>query len=332
MHSVLTTFLVRVRLLVNRVSARLGFGGEGFLVVVAVLIGIVTAAAAVSFHELINLIRNWMYGQMPSVDLYGRHVWLLLAFPALGGLVVGCANWFIHRRGGTAGHGVVDVMETVTRASGWLRPLAAIESLLTSAVTIGSGGSAGAEGPIVQIGAAIASGFGRAFAMARPYVPVLIGCGTAAGISSIFNSPIGGVIFTLEVILYDFSIRAFLPIVLASVIANVTTHAIFEHIGEGTSHAIFRVSPYISAGPGMAGSGPMQIQALNWPSLPSFVLLGVACGLVGVTTTRLMYKSDEMFRKLPVPKPVRPAIGGAASRRLGGQLCPDLRPAAARAE
>jgi CIC family chloride channel protein len=317
MLSVLTAFLVRVRLLVNRVSARLGFGDDGFLVVAAILIGIVTAAAAVSFHELINLIRNWLYGQMPSVDLYGRHVWLLLVFPAAGGLAVGGANWFFTRRGGAAGHGVVDVMETVTRASGWLRPLAAVESLLTSAMTIGTGGSAGAEGPIVQIGAAIASGFGRAFAMARSYVPVLVGCGTAAGISAIFNSPIGGVIFTLEVILYDFSIRAFLPIVLASVIANVTTHAIFEHIGEGTSHAIFRVSPYITAGPGMAGAGPTPIQALNWPSLPSFVLLGIACGLVGVTTTRLMYKTDELFRKLPVPKPVRPAIGGLLLGVLG---------------
>src|SRR3954447_8353311 len=103
MVSVLTAFFVRVRLFINRISARLGFGEDGFLVVVAVLIGIVTAAAAVSFHELINLIRNWLYGQLPSIDLYGRHMWLLLVFPAAGGLVVGLANMFFHRRGG-AGH------------------------------------------------------------------------------------------------------------------------------------------------------------------------------------------------------------------------------------
>src|SRR3954452_6400332 len=114
MLAVLSAFLVRVRLMVNRVSARLGFGEDGFLVVVAVLVGIVTAAAAVSFHELINLIRNGLYGRLPSIDLYGRHVWLLLVFPAAGGLVVGFANWYFHRRSGAAGHGVVDVMETVT--------------------------------------------------------------------------------------------------------------------------------------------------------------------------------------------------------------------------
>ena len=121
MLAVLTAFLVRLRLFVNRVSARLGFGEDGFLVVLAILIGIVTAAAAVSFHDLINVIRNWLYGQMPSADLYGKHVWLLLVFPAAGGLAVGYANAFFHRRGGAGGHGVVDVMETVTRASGWLR-------------------------------------------------------------------------------------------------------------------------------------------------------------------------------------------------------------------
>ena len=148
-------------------------------------------------------------------------------------------------------------METVTRSSGWLRPAAALETIFTSAVTIGTGGSAGAEGPIVQIGAAISSGFGRAFDLARPHVPVLIGCGTAAGISAIFNSPIGGVIFTLEVILYDFSIRTFLPIVLASVIANVTTHAIFQQLEPGGYHAIFYVPQAIGS-----------TQELNWPSLP----------------------------------------------------------------
>ena len=310
MVSALTAFLIRVRVLVNRLSARLGLGENGFLVVLAVLIGIVTAGAAVSFHELIRLIRVYLYGGVADGALYGRHVWLLVLFPAAGGLAVGLANWFLARGRGAgsaaAGHGVVDVMETVTRASGWLRPRAALETLVTSAVTIGTGGSAGAEGPIVQIGAAISSGFGRAFALARPQAPVLIGCGTAAGISAVFDAPIGGVIFTLEVILYDFSIRAFAPIVLASVIANVTTRAIFHRLQPGMEHAIFAMPQNVGAG-----------QELNWPSLPSFVVLGLLCGGVGVTLTRLMYRTEELFRRAPLPRPLKPAVGGALLGVLG---------------
>ena len=304
--STLSAFLVRIRLWIDRLAAKLGFGNDGFLVVVAVLIGIVTAAAAVGFHELINLIRDTVYARIPPDKLYGNWLWLLLVFPTAGGLIVGLANYAINRKNKSTGHGVVDVMETVTRASGWLRPLTALETIFLSAVTIGTGGSAGAEGPIVQIGAAISSGFGRAFAMARPYVPVLIGCGTAAGISSIFNSPIGGVIFTLEVILYDFSIRAFLPIVLASVIANVTTDAIFHKLDPGSYHSIFYVSPAVG-----------NVDALNWPSLPNFVVLGLVCGGVGVTLTRLMYRSDEIFRQVRLPKPLRPALGGLLLGALG---------------
>jgi CIC family chloride channel protein len=304
----LSAFLVRVRLIVNRVSARFGFGEDAFPVVLAVLIGIVTAFAAVAFHELIDVIRDAMYGRIPPEKLYGPYVWLLLVLPAVGGLVVGYANQFFHRGKPGGSHGVVDVMETVTRASGWLRPVAALETILASAVTIGTGGSAGAEGPIVQIGAAISSGFGRAFAMARSYVPVLVGCGTAAGISAIFNSPIGGVIFTLEVILYDFSIRAFLPIVLASVIANVTTHAIFDRLQPGSSHSIFYVPQNVTGG---------ATQSLVWPSLQSFFVIGGAFGIVGVSLTKLMYRSEELFRKIPVRKSLRPAIGGLLLGMLG---------------
>src|SRR5688572_26615921 len=126
----LAAFLVRVRLLVNRLSARLGLGEDGFLVVLAVFIGIVTAVAAVSFHELIDKIRNTVYGRIPPDRLYGPWVWLLLLFPAIGGLLVGFAGHFFSRRGKNVGHGVVDVMETVTRASGWLRPFAALETIL----------------------------------------------------------------------------------------------------------------------------------------------------------------------------------------------------------
>src|SRR5207302_6885034 len=120
--------------------------------------------------------------------LYGRGVFLLVAFPALGGLAVGVISKYVFRT--REGHGIVDVMESVYRSSGFIRPLAAIEKILTAGITIGTGGSAGAEGPIVQIGAGVASGVGQLFRVAREHMPLLIGCGAAAGISAIFNSPI----------------------------------------------------------------------------------------------------------------------------------------------
>ena len=299
---------LRTRLLVTRALARLGFSEGMFLVPLALLIGIVTAGAAVAFHELIEYLRELLYHERLEGFLYGKGVFLLILFPALGGLAVGLFSTFVMRS--REGHGVVDVMELVTRGGGgrWLRPLTAVEKILTSAVTIGTGGSAGAEGPIVQIGASIASGVGQLFQVARPYVPVLIGCGTAAGISAIFNSPIGGVLFTLEVILLDFSIRAFTPVVIASVVANVTTQAIFRVIDPETAHrAIFFFPTYASSGPDL----------FNFKSLPNFFVLGLACGLVGVALTRMMYWSEGAFHRLPVPRWLRPGIGGALLGVLG---------------
>src|SRR5205823_13219498 len=143
-----------------------------------------------------------------------------------------------------------------------------------SAITIGSGGSAGAEGPIVQIGAAIASGVGSLFRIARQNMPILIGCGSAAGISAIFDSPIGGLLFTLEVILRDFSIRTLTPLVIASVIANSATQAIFRVALHQNYEAIFT----------MPASVPVTGFTLG--HVGNVILLGLICGATGAMTTR----------------------------------------------
>jgi CIC family chloride channel protein len=279
----------RFRVLSTRLLSRIGFRDSGFLLLVAVLIGIITAAAAVGFHELINAIRDGIYAHM-GLWLYGRGLPLLVAWPALGGVLVGVISQKIVRT--KEGHGVVDVMESVIRSSGFIKPASAIEKIITSAITIGTGGSVGAEGPIVQIGAAIASGVGQLFGLARQSMPIVIACGTAAGISAIFNSPIGGLLFTLEVILQDFSIRSITPVVIASVIANVTTQAIFRHINEAGFRAIFHLPP-------------MDI-TVTWPQLANFVLLGIFCGIIAV-----------VFAKLPVSRTILPGIGGATVGILG---------------
>ena len=292
----------RMRLLSSRALSRLGFREDSFLIVLAVLIGLVTGAAAVAFHELINLVRDVLYERFGAERLYGTWMAMLIVWPALGGAAVGVISRYLF--GMREGHGIVDVMESVIRSSGFIRPLVAIEKIITSAITIGTGGSAGAEGPIVQIGAAIASGTGQLFRVSRQQMTIVIGCGAAAGISAIFNAPMGGLLFALEVILQDFSIHNLMPVVVASVIANVATKAIFRRLLHQPWDAIFALNQSI----------PFQ---LDWLQVQNFIILGLFCGVIGVTMTRLMYATERQFHRLPVPHPVRPALGGALLGFLG---------------
>jgi CIC family chloride channel protein len=305
MPAVIPAVGLRFRLLMTRAMARLGLGENSILLPLALIVGIVTGAAAVGFHEMINLLRDLLYRHFPAEFLYGRGIWLLILLPAAGGLLVGLIVVYVSRS--REGHGVVDVMESVMRNSGVIKPGSALEKILTSAITIGSGGSAGAEGPIVQIGAGIASGVGMLFQVARAQMPVLIGCGCAAGISAIFDSPIGGVLFTLEIILLDFSIRAFAPVVLASVISNVTARAILLHLDPLHAPAIFQVPKSVAD----------DVSLLGWGSIPNFLVLGIFCGLAGVAMTKLMYWMDEYFHHRPIPRALRPAVGGAALGVIG---------------
>jgi CIC family chloride channel protein len=301
----LSGFGERARVVSTRFLARLGLREESFLLVPAVLIGIIAAAAAVGFHDLINWIKSLLYTHFSPEILYGNGLALLIFFPALGGLMVGVISRYIART--REGHGIIDVIESVVRTSGFVRPAVAIEKIVTSALTIGTGGSGGAEGPIVQIGAAIASGVGQMFRFARHQMPIIIGCGSAAGISAIFNSPIGGVIFTIEVILQDFSIRTFTPLVVASVIANVTTRALFAQFKSEEFPAIFAMPSYEMSGNAI----------INWPQVGNYVFLGLLCGVTGVTLTKLMAIFEARFARLEKLGPLRPALGGALVGLLG---------------
>lgn len=298
-----TAAATRGRVLATRALRAIGFRDDSFLLLVAVLVGLLTAAAAVGFHELISWIAQRLYRSLEAEVLYGRALILILVFPTIGGLVVGIVTTYLIRSRG--GHGVPDVIESVAKSSGFSRPLVAIEKMFTAAVTIGSGGSAGAEGPIVQIGAALASGIGRLFRLARSQMPLVIGCGTAAGISAIFNSPMGGVLFTLEVILLDFSLRTFIPVVVASVMANVATQAIYRDLlGRGSEYtSIFAM-----------GRPSFEV---TWGQVPSFVILGVVCGFAAAAMTLVMRGMDKRFRKLRIPAALKPALGGALLGGLG---------------
>lgn len=304
--------LSRFKVLAKRSLATVGVREDVGLIPVAVVIGILTALLAVAFHLLIEWLKHRLYAERSGEWLYGPGLWMLVVMPAAGGLVVGVITRYLLKSHGS--HGVVDVIESVMRTRGFVKPVTAIEKILTSAITIGSGGSCGAEGPIVQIGAAVSSGVGNLLSISRQRMPLLIGCGAAAGISSIFHSPIGGVLFTLEIILRDFSVRTFVPVVVASVVANVATQGAMEwlathHMIEMSDgyHSIFW-APYHVLGPDFSAT---------WGQACQFALLGLFCGIIGAAQTRLMLLGERVFRPLKRLGAFRPMTGGMMLGLLG---------------
>ncbi|MEE9552693.1 MAG: chloride channel protein, partial [candidate division Zixibacteria bacterium] len=178
----------------------------------------------------------------------------------------------------------------VALKSGVIRPRVAVAKAVASAICIGSGGSAGREGPIVQIGAAVGSTIGQVFKLSGDRVKILVGCGAAAGISAVFNAPIAGVIFALEVILGDFTIKTFSPVILSSVLSSVVARAILRDT------PAFIVPPY---------------EIVSAYEIPLYILLGGFAGIVAVLFTRTLYLSEDFFdQKLKIPGYLKPALGG----------------------
>jgi CIC family chloride channel protein len=170
-----------------------------------------------------------------------------------------------------------------------IRKRVAFVKILASAVCIGTGGSVGREGPIVQIGSAIGSAVGQIIRVSGERIRTLVGCGAAAGIAATFNAPIAGSMFALEIILGDFGLATFSPIVISSVVATaVSRHYL------GNSPAII-VPPYQLVSP--------------W-ELPIYVLLGIFCAAVGVTFTRTLYKVEDLFGDLKMPEYLKAVAGG----------------------
>ncbi len=297
--------LTRFKVLAKRSLATVGVRDDIGLIPVAVLIGVVTAQLAVAFHFLIEWLKHHLYAERSADWLYGDGIYMLIVFPAAGGLVVGIITRYLLKSQGS--HGVVDVIESVIRTRGFQKPVTAIEKILTSAITIGTGGSCGAEGPIVQIGAAVSSAVGSFLSISRQRMPLLIGCGAAAGISSIFHAPIGGVLFTLEIILRDFSVKTFVPVVVASVVANVATQATMTYIDPEGYHAIFW-APYHVLGPEFS---------VTWQQAIQFLALGLFCGVIGAALTRLMTLGERAFHPLKKIGVFRPMVGGILLGTLG---------------
>lgn len=263
------------------------------MLVAAASIGGVTALGAIGFIELLHAVEV-------GAGLSLRRVpwWLLPLLPMSGALVAGVIIHFFARE--AKGHGVPEVIDAIYRKGGRVRPRVAVAKACASAATIGSGGSAGAEGPIVQIGSALGSGMAQLLKLPRDQATTLLGCGAAAGIASVFNAPIAGVLFVLEILLRDFSMRTFIPIVVASVMSAAVTQAVL-----GENVAIFDVREALAG------------YVFTIGELPSYTILGLVCGGVAVIFIRMLYAAEDLGDRLPVHPIVRPVLGALALGLLG---------------
>jgi CIC family chloride channel protein len=260
------------------------------------LVGVGASVGAVVFRGLIVWTTRLLTGYSdysahpgasnPHVPGLGR--WFVLAVPMIGGLIYGplIARFASEARG----HGVPEVMLAVEREGGRIRPRVAAVKAVASALCIGSGGSVGREGPIVQIGAALGSTVGQVLRIPESRLRLLVAAGAAGGISATFNAPIAGVFFALELILRDFEVESFGVVVLSSVTANVIGRAAF-------------------------GSQPfLQLPAFQQRSIAEFALyagLGLVAALVGTVFVRVLYGFEDVADRIwRGPAWLRPAAGG----------------------
>lgn len=265
-----------------------------YMVLVALVVGILAGHGAVGFRLLIRALQNLLWdGDGFSIARVEELPWYhVLAVPTLAGLVVGLLVWVFARE--AKGHGVPEVMEAVALRNGFIRARVVVVKALASGLCIASGGSVGREGPIVQIGSALGSTIGQALEVGSRRLRTLVGCGAAAGIAATFNAPVAGALFAVEVILGDFAVPQFSPIVISSVAATVVSRHYFGDV------AAFEIPPYDLG-------HPLELGA--------YVILGVLAALLAVGFARSLYFAEDWFDRLRVFDPLKTAFGGAC---IGG--------------
>ena len=270
-------------------TRRANVSEDTFLLITAVLVGIGAGVGTVVVRSLIEAVEWVGFDLIPKLTTQFGHSYLVVV-PAVGGVLVGV---LINRYAREAkGHGVPEVMEAIALRGGRIRPVVAFVKAVASALTIGSGGSADSEGPIVQIGASLGSTLGQALHLSDDRIRNLVACGAAGGIAATFNTPIAGVIFALEVILGAFSVRYFSTVVISAVVASVIGRAIY---GDLPTFPL-----------------PVEYGVRSVWEFAFYPLLGILAALVGAAFVRILYRVEEGFEAWRVfPEWAKPAIGGA---------------------
>src|SRR5437879_3499698 len=261
-------------------------------------VGLLAGLVAYILYKLIGLFTNLFFFHEWSTkfrSVGGHHLgWWVILVPVAGGLVVGVMAKYGSSK--IKGHGIPEAMEAVLVNRSRIEPKVALLKPISAAIAIGTGGPFGAEGPIIQTGGALGSLVGQVLHTTAVERKVLLACGAAAGMSATFNTPIAGVILAIELLLFEFKSRSFIPLVIASTIATAV------HMQ-------------------LLGGGPMfQVARLDFGiprALPFFLLLGGICGLAAVGFSKALYWMEDQFDKLPVDQLWWPAIGALVLGIIG---------------
>ncbi len=303
------------RFLGNRFSVKPFLGrNEAFLtdivspktrlsLLVAVIIGVAGGYGAVGFYKAISLVQQLSYGMVrpDEVFLLSKPWYWRLLVPIAGGLIVGpIVTRFAQE---TRGRGVAEVIAAVATKGGIIRMRVAVAKIFASAITIGTGGSAGSEGPVVQIGSSLASALGQLFKVSPRQMKTFVGCGAAAGIAATFNAPAAGMLFAAEVILGEFGMSQLIPIITSAVVSTAISR---QYLGYGPTLAM----------PRFVMEHPVE--------LIHYGMLGVAAALTGVAFAKCLHFSDTFFERIRIPEILKPALGGLCIGIIGAVGLPHV--------
>jgi len=267
-----------------------------FMVLVAIVIGLFGGFGAIFFRFAIRFFQAVFFGSWHySLDYALQLPWYVKLFaPAAGGLIVGPIVYYFARE--ARGHGVPEVMESILLRGGAIHPRVILAKVTASALSIGSGGSVGREGPIVQIGSGIGSALGQLLKVNGTQLRTFVACGTAAGIAATFNAPIAGALFAMEVILGDFGISQFSPIVVSSVAATVVSR-----------HFLGDFSAFIIP----------HYELISVYEMIPYAILGALSAFVALAFIYLLYKTEDIFEQIHMPVLLKPVLGGLIIGAVG---------------
>ena len=254
-----------------------------FMIILALIVGFFAAVAAFVLHSIINQIVMLLTSQF---DRTGAN-WLSLVYPVVGIYLTSLFVRYVVKD--NISHGITRILYAISTNKSRLKSHNCWSSVMASAITIGFGGSVGAEAPIVLTGSAIGSNLGQLFHLDRKMLMTLVGCGAAGAIAGIFKAPIAGLVFTLEVLMIDMTMSALLPILVSCVTATVFTY-IFS--GDASLFTFHLDSEW------------------SVERIPACVLLGISCGLVSLYFIRMMGACEDVFARFKDHPHIRLAIGG----------------------
>ena len=290
--------------LVEKLRSVFDLESSGHVIFYSALVGVVAGLGAAGFFYVLNLFQEFALGHIEGyyppaagsepishVPQLPEHWWAVLLVPTLGGLVCGCIVYFFAPE--AEGHGTDAMVRAFHSLKGRIRGRVPIIKTIASIITIGTGGSAGREGPIAQIGAGFGSFLSDRLGLSDWERRMLILSGASGGVAAIFRAPLGGALFAVEVLYASTAVEfsAIVPCVVASVVAYSVFASIF--------------------GPGLAFTVPETVTFGGPTELPFYLVFAVVCAIAGFLYVWCFYGlRDHFFRRLPIPNHVKPAIGG----------------------